>query len=1126
MAFSINTNIASLQAQNYLQTNSNFQAHTISEVTSGLRIVNSGDDAAGLAIANGFRSDEAVLTQGIQNANNGMSTLQTVDGGMSNISTLLDRARTLATESSSGTFTGNRSTLNAEFQSVIQEVNRQAQAIGMNQGGQFAQALSVFIGGGKGVTSAAASTNGSINLDLSKSAVDAQSLGLQGVQAVGAAGTDIGSGSANTSVQSILANAINSGSQGTAGSTTFTFSGPGFGDSNKISVSVNLAGVTDTTTLTTAINSAIQNAGNGTTQSATAFKNANITASTVTDASGKQQLAFNSSTSAFQVQAGDKTANALLGNFAQNASLKGTDNNAYVNGNLGLTSLNVNGTAVSLSSATTAALAAGGSSGGVSGAATVSDATIAGLNSGAGITAGQTLKLTVDGSGKTITFTGGEKTLSQVASEITASNNGVTASIAGSGSNQQLVLTSNTTGSSSNVDVLSTGSLSAASMNALGFSSSATTSGTAGSAAAATVSKASIVNALNSDANFKNAATASLDGNKVVITSNNNSSASSVQIAGSLATALGFSTTTATAASASTGASLNTTVQAAGTITANQNVISSLTAPTAAVATGTNDTLNISIGGATAVSLTLTAGSATNAAAMADINTQIAGSALAGKVAAGLDNAGHLTLTATTPGQSVTVGGTGDTAAANLGFGASNSASNSSPFVTSSDNIKVKFTGAGMTSPVTLSLAATTDGTTKVSDVIADLTSQVAGNSALAAAGISITSNTAGNNLVFTDNKGEKFQVAVTGDSNNILGFGSFNADVNGSSDYSTISGSAALGTTTAASTLNISLNGGATTKISIAAGSATATVTSINAQIATNSTLSGAGLQASLDLSTGALVLKSSNGSNFRVSAGGADLGFGTTGGAYAGTTDSAAPTVGRVDSAGAYTSTSMGFKAMANGGDSQTVSITATDPSGGTHSQAITLQNNSTARTGDNIDDAIHAINTKLQQSNDSTLQSIYAVKENNSDGTESIKFQSTTQNFKVAVSSLSDGTGMAAPTGGISSAAQNGSGANVSIDTISGAQSAVNALATAVQNLGAAQAAVGKGENNLNYAISLAQSQVTNEAASESQLRDANLAQQAANLTKAQILVQAGTAALAQANSAPQQLLSLLK
>src|SRR5579864_630799 len=88
MSFDINTNIASLQAQQYLRTNSNFQAKTINEVTSGLRIVSSGDDAAGLAIANGYRSDQAVISQGVRNANDGLSQLQIADGGISNISQL------------------------------------------------------------------------------------------------------------------------------------------------------------------------------------------------------------------------------------------------------------------------------------------------------------------------------------------------------------------------------------------------------------------------------------------------------------------------------------------------------------------------------------------------------------------------------------------------------------------------------------------------------------------------------------------------------------------------------------------------------------------------------------------------------------------------------------------------------------------------------------------------------------------------------------------------------------------------------------------------------------------------------------------------------------------------------
>src|ERR1039457_74725 len=141
MSFSLNTNVTSLQAQANLAASSAFQSKTINRVTSGLRIVDSGDDAAGLAIANGFRSDQAVLNQGIRNANDGLSTLQTIDGGMNNISLLLDRARTLATQSASGTFTGDRTLLNSEFSSVLTEINRQAQAVGMNQGGEFAKAL-------------------------------------------------------------------------------------------------------------------------------------------------------------------------------------------------------------------------------------------------------------------------------------------------------------------------------------------------------------------------------------------------------------------------------------------------------------------------------------------------------------------------------------------------------------------------------------------------------------------------------------------------------------------------------------------------------------------------------------------------------------------------------------------------------------------------------------------------------------------------------------------------------------------------------------------------------------------------------------------------------------------------
>ena len=216
---------------------------------------------------------------------------ENADGGVSNISQLLDSARTLATESASDTFTGDRGVLNQQFQSVIQEINRQAQAIGLNQGGSMAKALNVFIGGGQASGNITATQNGTVSVNLSNSTVDAKSLGLEGVTATGvnAAGTtDIGTGSQYTSVNAIVTNGTNLASISN-NTTNFIFTGPGFTNadgSNKVDVAVNLTGVTDTGTLVTAINQAIQNAGNGSSQQATAFRNANITASIITNAGG------------------------------------------------------------------------------------------------------------------------------------------------------------------------------------------------------------------------------------------------------------------------------------------------------------------------------------------------------------------------------------------------------------------------------------------------------------------------------------------------------------------------------------------------------------------------------------------------------------------------------------------------------------------------------------------------------------------------------------------------------------------------------------------------------------------------------------------------------------------------
>ncbi|MFN7993845.1 MAG: flagellin [Bryobacteraceae bacterium] len=206
MSISIQTNVTSLVAQNNLSVNNMFQQNTITQLTSGYRINKSGDDAAGLVIANTYRNNLAELNQGIQNANNGVAELQIMDGGLNNISNILDRLKTLATEASSGTLpsgTGPTS-INNEFNSLLAEIDRQAANIGLSAAtgataadGQYITTMSVWIGG------AAEATNAQVNVDLTGGAVDSASLGVTGEDLTTTAGAQTALADVNTAVQNL-----------------------------------------------------------------------------------------------------------------------------------------------------------------------------------------------------------------------------------------------------------------------------------------------------------------------------------------------------------------------------------------------------------------------------------------------------------------------------------------------------------------------------------------------------------------------------------------------------------------------------------------------------------------------------------------------------------------------------------------------------------------------------------------------------------------------------------------------------------------------------------------------------------------------------------------------------------
>ena len=120
----ISTNLAANSAVRYLNINSTDQTASLSKLASGSRITQASDDAAGLAISTKISSDVTALTQAATNASHGVSVLQTADGGASNISDILQRMKSLASQAASGTVTDTeRAYIDAEFSQLNEEID-------------------------------------------------------------------------------------------------------------------------------------------------------------------------------------------------------------------------------------------------------------------------------------------------------------------------------------------------------------------------------------------------------------------------------------------------------------------------------------------------------------------------------------------------------------------------------------------------------------------------------------------------------------------------------------------------------------------------------------------------------------------------------------------------------------------------------------------------------------------------------------------------------------------------------------------------------------------------------------------------------------------------------------------
>ena len=215
MPLSILNNIASLAAQNQLAVTGTNLQKTLFRLSSGSRINSGADDAAGLAIADGLQANVTGLTQSARNANDGVGQLQVADGALAQVTTLLNRSVTLATEAATGTVSNTqRTALDAEFTAIKAEIDRIGSTTNFNGTAVFtAAAQSIFL------------SDSVTNSTISTTTGTLSSLG-------------IGLGANASTTLSAIANPA-AGSAVAVGGTTYTFVGALTGAANEVLLGAN-----------------------------------------------------------------------------------------------------------------------------------------------------------------------------------------------------------------------------------------------------------------------------------------------------------------------------------------------------------------------------------------------------------------------------------------------------------------------------------------------------------------------------------------------------------------------------------------------------------------------------------------------------------------------------------------------------------------------------------------------------------------------------------------------------------------------------------------------------------------------------------------------------------------------
>jgi flagellin len=147
MSLGVLNNLSAIYAENNLNNTNNSLSTTLQQLSSGSKINSGADDAAGLSLVNGLQANQQALTQSTTNATEGVGMLKVADGALSQVTSLLNRAVTLATEASNGTLNSSQDTAaNQEYQSILSEISNIGSTTTYNQEQVFNSKTNIYAG--------------------------------------------------------------------------------------------------------------------------------------------------------------------------------------------------------------------------------------------------------------------------------------------------------------------------------------------------------------------------------------------------------------------------------------------------------------------------------------------------------------------------------------------------------------------------------------------------------------------------------------------------------------------------------------------------------------------------------------------------------------------------------------------------------------------------------------------------------------------------------------------------------------------------------------------------------------------------------------------------------------------